>query len=96
MGGAILSPRHSDREMHACTLGASCFNIICLATKEYHVGMDGINTLTKEDIQACGYTQVKASIEDMVVCYNNIILVHNKVSGLWYNGYAHTLGLQVD
>jgi hypothetical protein len=82
--------------MHACTLGVSCFDITSLATKEYHVGMDGVDTLTKEDIQACGYAQVKASIEDVVVCYNDIIFVHNKVSGLWYNGYAHTLGPQVD
>jgi hypothetical protein len=91
VGGAIVSPRHSNREMYARTLGASCFDIIHLATKEYHVGMDGIDTLTEENIQACGYAPIKASIKDVVVCYNDIILIHNKVSG-----YAHTLGPQVD
>ncbi len=96
MGGAIVSPRHRDRAMHACTLGASCFDVICLATKEYHVGIDGIATLTEADIQDCGYGQVKATAEDAVVCYNDIILAHCRVCELWFNGYAHTSGPQVD
>jgi hypothetical protein len=83
VGGPIISPRHRDRAMHACTLGASRFDVIRLATKEYHVGMDGVVTLTEADIQACGYGQVKATTEDAVVCYNNIILAHRKVCELW-------------
>jgi hypothetical protein len=82
--------------MQACTLGASCFNIIRLATKEYHIDMDGVASLTEEDIQACGYSRVKASMEDLVMCYSNINLVHRKASKLWYNSYAHTLGPHVD
>jgi hypothetical protein len=82
--------------MHARTLGASCFDVICLATKEYHVGMDCVATLTEADIQDCGYGQVKATAEDAVVCYNDIILAHRKVCELWFNGYAHTSGPQVD
>jgi hypothetical protein len=96
VGGVIVSPHHSDRVMHARTLGASCFNIIRLATEIYHAGMDSVDALTETDIQACGHAQVMATAEDAVVCYNDIILTHCKVSELWYNGYAHTSGPQVD
>ena len=96
MGGPIISPRHSDRAFHARALGASRFDVIRLATEDYHIGMDGCDTLTEEILQDCGYSHIKASIEDVVVCYNDIILVHNKVRELWYNAYAHTSGPQVD
>lgn len=66
-----------------------------LATEDYHVGMDGCATLTEDVLQDCGYAHIKASVEDVVVCYNDIILVHNKVQELWYNAYAHTSGPQV-
>jgi hypothetical protein len=82
--------------MHARTLGASRFDIIKLATKEYHISMDGVKTLSKELIQDCGYGRIKASVEDIVVCHNSIILVHHKVHELWYNSYVHTMGPQVD
>ncbi len=48
VGGAIISPRHSDRAIQAHSLGASRFNVIRLATPEYHVGMDGSDTLTED------------------------------------------------
>ena len=82
--------------MHAQTLGTSCFKAIKLATKEYYVSIDGVETLSKELIHDCGYGHIKASVEDVVVCYNDIILVHHKVRKLWYNNCAHTLGPQVD
>ena len=96
MGGPIISPRHSDRAFHARTFGASRFDVIRLATEDYHIGMDGCDTLTEEILQDCGYSHIKASIDDVVVCYNDIILVHNKVRELWYNAFAHTSGPQVD
>jgi hypothetical protein len=68
--------------MHARTLGASRLDVICLATKEYHVGMDSVATLMEADIQDCRYGQVKATAEDAVVCYNDIILAHRKVCEL--------------
>jgi hypothetical protein len=92
VGGPIVSPCHSNRAMHAQTLGASRFNIIKLATKEYHVGMDGILTLSKKLIQECGYGTIKATVEDIVVCFNDIIMVHHRVRELWYNSFAHTMG----
>jgi hypothetical protein len=95
-GGSIVSPRHSNRAMHARTLGASRFDIIKLATKEYHVSMDGVSTLSEKLIQECGYRTVKATVEDVVVCFNDIIMVHHRMRKLWYNSFAHTMGPQVD
>ncbi len=96
VGGAIVSPCYSNRAMHTQTLGASRFDIIKLATKEYHVGTDGISTLSKKLIQQCGYGTIKATVEDVVVCFNNIIMVHHRVRELWYNSYAHTIGQQAN
>ena len=96
VGGAIVLPQHSDCAIYVHTLGTSRFNVIRLATEEYHVRMDGCATLTEDVLQDCRYTQIKASVEDVIVCYNGIILVHNKVRELWYNAYAHTSGPQVD
>ena len=50
----------------------------------------------KEVLQDCGYAHIKASIKDVIVCFNDIILVHNKVWELWYNAYTHSLGPQLD
>ena len=55
MGGRIVSPRHSDRAMHARTLGASRFDVIELASVDYHHGMDGVEVLIEGFIQDCGY-----------------------------------------
>jgi hypothetical protein len=58
--------------------------------------MEGLATLTEDAIRAGGYAEVTATVEDVVVCYNDIILAHRKVSELWHNSYAHTYGPQVD
>jgi hypothetical protein len=58
--------------------------------------MDGVSTLSKKSIQECGYGTVKATVEDVVVCFNNIIMVHHRVRELWYNSFARTMGPQVD
>jgi hypothetical protein len=81
-GGPIVSPPHSNQARHARTLGASRFDVIRLASADYHVGMEGLATLTENDIRAGGYGEVKATAEDVVVCYNNIILAHRKVTEL--------------
>jgi hypothetical protein len=43
-----------------------------------------------------GPPTIKASVEDVVVCYNNFIIVHHRVRELWYNSHAHTMGLQIN
>jgi hypothetical protein len=96
VGEPIISPRHGDRTIQARSLGASRFDVFCLVNNDYHIGMDGCDTLTEEVLQDCGYAHIKASIKDVVVCFNDIILVHNKVRELWYKAYTHTSGPQVD
>ncbi len=96
VGGPIVSPRHSNCAIHARMVGASRFDIICLATEEYHLRMDGCDSLMDAILQDCGYATIKAFVDDVAVCYNDIILVHHKVQELWYNAYTHTLGPQVD
>ena len=80
--GPIVSPCHSDRAMHARTLGASRFDIIKLACAHDHSEMDGIPSLDNASIQKCGYGHVKHSVEDVVICFKDIILVHKRVCKL--------------
>ncbi len=83
-------------ETHARTLSASRFDVIRLACSKYHVSDNGIPTLTEDIIWNCGYTRLKASADKVVVCYNNIRGVYQKVWDLWYNSYSHSMGPQVD
>jgi hypothetical protein len=80
--GPIVLPRHSDRAIHSRSLGASRFDVMRLATEEYYVGMDGCESLMEDVLQDCGYAHIKATVKDVVVCYNDIILVHHKVREL--------------
>jgi hypothetical protein len=67
VGGPNISPRHCHRAKQARTLGASRFDVIRLATDEYHVSMDGVDMLREADIQACGFGQVTGTAEDVGV-----------------------------
>jgi hypothetical protein len=96
VGGPITSRRNWDKETQACSLGASRFDILRLACPAYHGGANGTPTLTDDFIQECGFTCIKASANDVVVCYNNIMYVHQKVWELWFNNASNTLGPQVD
>ena len=66
-GGPIVSPPHSNRARHVRTLGTSYFDIICLTSKEYHIGLEGMDNLMEDDIRTGGNAEVKASAEDVVV-----------------------------
>ncbi len=46
LGGAIISPRASNRERLAQTLKTSRYDMATLATTKYHGGEDGIQFLT--------------------------------------------------
>jgi hypothetical protein len=96
VGGPITSPRHWDKESQARCIGASRFDATHLACRAYHVGEDGVSTLTEDIVRNCGFTRIKASADDVVVCYNDIMYVHKRVRELWYNSSSHTLGPQVD
>jgi hypothetical protein len=58
--------------------------------------MDGVPTLTDDILAARGFALSSANVDDVMVCYNDIILAHQKIMELWYNGYAHTSGPQID
>jgi hypothetical protein len=68
--------------MRTRSLGASCFDVIRLACSEYHIGMDGVTTLTEGILEAREFSQVTANVEDVMVCYSDIILAHRKVTEL--------------
>ncbi len=93
-GGPIVSPRQGDCEGQARRLGASWFDIVRLATPDYHIGTHGVAVLTHAILVKCGYNQIVSS--DVVTCHNNIIAVHRRVRELWYNPSTHTYGPQVE
>jgi hypothetical protein len=90
VGGPITSPRHWDKESQVRSIGASRFDATRLACRAYHVGEDGVSTLTEDIICNCGFTRIKASADDVMVCYNDIMYVHKRVWELWYNSSSHT------
>ena len=93
-GGPIVSPRRGDHEEHARRLGVSRFDIVRLATPDYHWGAHGVQLLTHAILAKCGYNQIPSS--DIVTCHNDIIAVHRRVRDLWYNPTTHTYGPQVE
>jgi hypothetical protein len=60
------------------------------------MGMNGVTQLTEDILDARGFSQVTGNVDDVVMCYNDIILGHKKITELWYNSYGHTSGPQVD
>jgi hypothetical protein len=93
-GGPIVSPWQGDCGGQARRLGASRFDIVCLATPDYHISTHGVTVLTHAILVKCGYNQITSS--DVVTCHNNIIAVHCRVRELWYNPSSHTYGPQVE
>ncbi len=93
-GGLISSPCNMDRERHARQLKASRFDISALAHSDYHGGCDGFSYITAAYLQSCGYTSF--SSDDVVTCFNDVILAHERVYTLWTNTTTNTAGPQVD
>jgi hypothetical protein len=94
LGGPIISPRASNWENKACKLGKCRLNILRLATGEYHIDSDCVDTLTAGILVNCGYNRIMS--DDIVTCYNDIIATHCHILNLWHNPTAHTFGRQVD
>jgi hypothetical protein len=91
-GGPIVSSRQGDCEGQARKLGR--FNIIKLATTDYHIGTLGVAVLSHSILLKCGYSNIASS--DVVTCHTNIIAVHRQVRELWYNTTLHTCGPQIN
>jgi hypothetical protein len=52
-----------------------------LAHSQYHGGPDGVTELTIEFIHECGYDSISVDApEDILICYNDIILVQSEGS----------------
>ena len=85
-GSPIVSPRASNRERLACVLKTSHFDKAMLAHSKYHGGTDGLAELTINFIHERGYEPITVEApEDNLICYNDIILVHQKVVAGWTN-----------
>ncbi len=86
LGGPIISPHASDREQLARTLKTSRYDIATLATSKYHGKEDGVRVLTELYIHDCRYTSfLLESPEDILICYWDIIMIHQKVVDDWVN-----------
>ena len=83
-GGPIVLPRASNRERLARVLKTSRFDMATLAHSKYHGGPDGLTELTINFIHDCRYDSITVEApEDILICYNDIILVHRKVVAGW-------------
>jgi hypothetical protein len=93
--GPIVSPRHCDRDSHACGLRTNPFDITTLANAPYHCGFDkGLDTLMLAILTAIEYNNTGS--EDVIACHNNIIDTHRRVLQLWHNPTANMFGTQVN
>ena len=85
-GSPIVSSRASDRERLARDLRTSRFDMATLAHAKYHGGTAGKPELTLDFIHECGYDSITVEApKDILICYNDIILVHRKVVAGWTN-----------
>ncbi len=78
----------------ARTTGVSRFDVERLATPEYHGGTNGVTTLDVAYLGRCGLNTI--SMDDIMTCYNDIILAHHCIQECWLNPHTNTYGPQVD
>jgi hypothetical protein len=60
-GGPIVSPRQGDQEGQARKLGTSRFDIVKLASTDYHIGTFGVAVLMHAILVKCGYSNIASS-----------------------------------
>jgi hypothetical protein len=97
LGGKIVSPRLADRTWYARKKNKSCFDLAGLAHIEYHIGDDGVKALTEWIIHNCGYKSIHADHpDDILLCFNEIILIHKVVVQGWHNPRTQFCGPVVE
>jgi hypothetical protein len=97
MEGHIESPRPSNKERQARNRQTSLFNVAGLASSDYHGGPWGNQTLEIPFIHSCGYQSIStAAAKDVLLCYQDIQLVHRKVRQGWTNPRTHVSGPSVE
>ena len=94
MGGAIKSPSNVEHFCQACQLGMSRYDTAVLADKDYHGGVRGFDPLTIRIIKNCGYTAITS--DDIILCYRDIIYLHQKTLDRWTNIRTQQSGPSVE
>jgi hypothetical protein len=89
LGGPILSPSANK----ARTSGVSRFDIECQAIQDYHGKTNGVAQLDASFLELCGFHMI--STDNVVTCYNDIIVAHRRICESWLNPIANTYGPQV-
>jgi hypothetical protein len=93
MGGLNVSPRASDRKSIAWEQKTSRYDIANIATPHYHGNDKGVMVVTEKFICNCGYKSFSPeSMEEVLFCYNDIMMVHRKVIRGWVNSCSGQSG----
>jgi hypothetical protein len=96
-GGKIVSPRSIDRARYARQKNKSRFDSAGLAHADYHIGEDGVEVLTEWIIPNCGYKSIHVDHpDDILLCFNEIILIHKVVVQGWRNPRTQFCGPVVE
>jgi hypothetical protein len=97
LGGPIISPHDSNCKQLAWTFKTSRYDIAMLATPKYHCKEDGIQILTEQYNHNCGYSSLlPESPEDILICYWDIIMIHQKVIDGWVNHCSGRSGPSIE
>jgi hypothetical protein len=92
-GGKIVSPCSVNRACCARKKNKSRFDLAGLAHMDYHVDKDSVEVLTKCIISNCGYKSIQADHpDDILLCFNEIILLHKVVVQGWRNPWTQFCG----
>jgi hypothetical protein len=68
-----------------------------LASAEYHIDEDSVDVLTEKIIHNCGYKSIHADHpDDILLCFNEIILIHKVVVQGWHNPWMQFCGPVVE
>jgi hypothetical protein len=94
MGGPIKSPSNMERFRQARQRGMSRYDSAALADKDYHGGVRGFDPLTIRHIKNCGYTAINS--DDILLCYRDIIHLHQRTLGGWTNMRTQNQGPSVE
>ncbi len=96
-GGPIISLHASDCNRLTRELRTSRYDLATLAHSWYHGGVDGMLELTIKFIHECGNNSLTTKApKDVLIYYNDIVLVHRKVITGWTNYHTGRSGPLVE
>jgi hypothetical protein len=82
----LRNPTSISRDKYALDQRISQKYIIRLANTPYHHGPNGLYPLTEQILIECGYTtESHHGLAEVIICYNDIIKIHNTVCHNWDN-----------